>query len=71
MLLPTPRARIADPMTSEENHRIPLFTEVSHRGTEVDPQLSACAQDGPPPGGLPKTLAPEGRRSATAVSRDR
>jgi TolB-like protein/predicted Ser/Thr protein kinase len=65
MLLPTPRARIADPMTSEENRRIPLSTEVSPRAAEVDPQLCACARDGPPPEGLPKTLAPERRRSAT------
>jgi serine/threonine protein kinase/tetratricopeptide (TPR) repeat protein len=65
MLFPTTRARIADPMTSEENRRIPLSTEVSRRGTEVDQQLSACAQEGPPPGGLPETQPPGGRRSAT------
>jgi eukaryotic-like serine/threonine-protein kinase len=65
MLFPTARARSADPMTSEENRRVPLSTEVSPRGTEVDPQLSACAQDGPPPEGLPKTRTPERRPSAT------
>jgi TolB-like protein/Tfp pilus assembly protein PilF len=46
MLCPTIRARIADPMTSEENRHLPLSTEVSPRETEVDPQLSACANDG-------------------------
>jgi eukaryotic-like serine/threonine-protein kinase len=65
MLFPTTRARIADPMTTEEDRRVPLSTEVSRRGTEVDPQLSACAQDGPAPEGFPKTLAPKRRRSAT------
>lgn len=64
MLLPTTRARIADLMTSEENRRLPLSTEVSRRGTEVDPQLSACAQDSPLPEGFPKTLAPERLPSA-------
>jgi eukaryotic-like serine/threonine-protein kinase len=64
MLFPTTRARIADPMTSEKDRRIPLSTEVSRRGTEVDPQLSACAQDNPTPEGFPRTLAPEWRRSA-------
>ena len=34
--------RASDPMTSqEENHRVPPCTPVSHRDTEVDPQLSA------------------------------
>jgi TolB-like protein/predicted Ser/Thr protein kinase len=46
MLSPTIRARIADPMTSEENRHLPLSTEVSPRETEVDPQVSACANDG-------------------------
>ncbi len=64
MLFPAARARSADPMTAEENHRVPLPTEVSPRGTEVDLQLSACAQDAPPPEGLPKTLAPGRRESA-------
>jgi TolB-like protein/Tfp pilus assembly protein PilF/predicted Ser/Thr protein kinase len=48
-------------MTAEENRRVPLSTEVSPREAEVDPQLSACAQEGPPPGGLPETQPP-GRR---------
>jgi adenylate cyclase len=65
MLFLTTRARIADPMTAEENRRVPLSTEVSPREAEVDPQLSACAQEGPPPGGLPETQPPERRRSAT------
>jgi non-specific serine/threonine protein kinase len=62
---PNPPGRHCRPLTSEENRRTPLATEVSGRGTEVDPQLSACAQDGPPPEGLAKTLAPERRGSAT------
>jgi TolB-like protein len=52
-------------MTSEENRHAPLYAEVSPRGTEVDPQLSACAQEGPSPEGFPKTLIPERRRSTT------
>jgi TolB-like protein/predicted Ser/Thr protein kinase len=63
MLLPTTRARIADPMTSEENRRVPLSTKVSPREAEVDPQLSACAQEDPPRG-LPETQPPGRRRSA-------
>jgi TolB-like protein/predicted Ser/Thr protein kinase len=38
-------------MASEENRRVPHPSGVSPRGTEVDPQLSACAQDGRPPTG--------------------
>ncbi len=57
------------PVSPEENRRVPLSTEVSPRGTEVDPQLSACAQDGPPPGELRKTSAPERRRSAAGRGR--
>jgi TolB-like protein/predicted Ser/Thr protein kinase len=66
MLFSTIRARNVDSMTSEENRRVPLSTGVSPRGSEVDPQLSACAQEGPPPGGLPETQPPERRRGATA-----
>ena len=65
MLFLTTRARTADPMTAEETRRVPLSTEVSPPEAEVDPQLSACAQEGPPPGGLPETQPPERRRSAT------
>jgi adenylate cyclase len=65
MLFPTVRARNVDPMTSEENRRVPLSTGVPPRGSEVDPQPSSCAQDGPPPEGLPRTLAPEPRRKST------
>jgi eukaryotic-like serine/threonine-protein kinase len=43
MLCQTIRARIADPMTSEENRHPPLSTEVSPREADVDPQLKACA----------------------------
>ena len=49
-------------MTTEENRRVPLSTEVSPPEAEVDPQLSACAQEGPPPEGLPGT---QRRRGAT------
>ena len=52
-------------MTSEENRRVPLATEVSPQETKVDAQLSACAQDGSPPAGFPPTLAPQPRRGAT------
>jgi TolB-like protein len=38
-------------MTAEEDHRAPLSTEASPEA-EVDAQLSACAQEGPPPQGL-------------------
>src|SRR5215467_13238805 len=44
-----PRVPIAGPMTSEESHRGSPSTEVSSRRTEVDAQLSACAQEGPAP----------------------
>jgi TolB-like protein/Tfp pilus assembly protein PilF len=65
MLSPIVRAPVADPMISKENRHIPLSTKIPPGGTEVDPQLSACAQDGPLPEGFPKTLTPERRRSAT------
>jgi TolB-like protein/Tfp pilus assembly protein PilF/predicted Ser/Thr protein kinase len=51
-------------MTSEKNRHVPLSTEVSPRGTEDDPQLSACAQEGSSPDGFPKALTRERRRSA-------
>ena len=35
-------ARIADPMTSEENRHVTLSTEVSPRGAEVDQQLGSA-----------------------------
>ena len=44
MLSQTTRAGTAAPMTAEKNRRAPLSTEVSPRETEVDTQLSACAQ---------------------------
>ena len=50
-------------MTSDENRCVPPSTGDSPRGTEVDPQLSACAQDGPLPEGSPETQPPERRRS--------
>ena len=56
-------------MTSEENRQVPLPTEISSRETEVDPQLSACAQEGPPPDLLGHTSNPERRRSATRQAR--
>ena len=52
-------------MTSEEKHRVPRPTEASLRGTELDPQLSACAQEGPPPEALQETQPPARRASAT------
>ena len=64
MLPQAARARIAH-MSSEENRRVPLSAEDSPRGTEVDPQLSACAKADPPPGELPETQPPGHRRSAT------
>jgi serine/threonine-protein kinase len=45
-------------MTSEENGRGPFPIEVSARETRVDPQLSACAQEAPPPEGLAETQRP-------------
>ena len=61
MLFPIPWACIADPMTSYKNRPEPPSKEVS----PLDLQLSACAQEAPPPEGLPKTLVMERRRSAT------
>ena len=61
MLFPTAWACIADPMTSHKNRPEPPSNEVS----PLDLQLSVCAQEAPPPEGLPKTLAMERRRSAT------
>jgi TolB-like protein/Tfp pilus assembly protein PilF/predicted Ser/Thr protein kinase len=51
-------------MTSEENRRGPFPIEDSARETRVDPQLSACAQEAPPPQGLAETQRPR-RRSGT------
>jgi TolB-like protein len=65
MLFPTTRAGAAAPMTAEKNRPEPLSTEASPREAEVDPQLSACAQEGPPPEGLTATQPPQRRRSAT------
>ena len=45
-----------------ENEGGPPSTEVSPRGTEVDPQLSACVNEAPPQG-FPETQVPGGRRS--------
>jgi eukaryotic-like serine/threonine-protein kinase len=42
---------------SAEEDRIPSSNEVSPQETEVDPQLSACAQDGPPRDVLPRTAS--------------
>ena len=61
MLFPIAWACIADPMTSDKNRPEPPSKEVS----PLDLQLSACAQEAPPPEGLPKTLVMERRRSAT------
>lgn len=61
---PNYRARIANSMTAEDKRHLPPDTEVSPSGTEVDPQLSACAQDGLPPEEFSRRPAPE-QRSAT------
>jgi len=60
---------MADPMTAEDNRRVPPSTEDSPRGTAIDPQLSACADEGPPAQGLPKTQAGVQRRHATGGAR--
>src|SRR5215472_15581473 len=44
-------------MSSEENHRVPLGSEVSTPETKVDPQLSACADEGLPTPDLPEAPA--------------
>jgi TolB-like protein/tetratricopeptide (TPR) repeat protein/predicted Ser/Thr protein kinase len=50
-------------MSSEKN-RQPSSSEVSPHGTEVDPQFSACANEGAPRG-FPETQAPDRRQGAT------
>src|SRR6201987_2730560 len=62
MLSRSATVRTRNPMTSGENPPGPAPIEVSPRETRVDPQLSACAQDGPPPEGLPKTQFLQRRR---------
>jgi len=52
-------------MTSENNRRGPPSSEVSSRETQIDPQLSACAQEGPSPGEFP---AEEGSSSAARLA---
>src|ERR1700752_2875286 len=64
MLFPTALLPLANPMTSDENRPAPLPKE---EVSPLDLQLSACAQEGPPPEGLPKTLALERRRSCNTV----
>jgi TolB-like protein len=64
MLAEAARGRFAH-MSSEENRRVSLSAEDSPRGTEVDPQLSACAKADPPPRELAETQPPGGRQSAT------
>jgi len=55
-------------MTSEKNRGLPV-SEASPRGTQVDPQLSVCAQDGPPPAGL-QTHARRRRRAASRAAEE-
>src|SRR6201987_5934049 len=62
MLSRSATVRTRNPMTSGENPPGPAPIEVSPREPRVDPQLSACAQDGPPPEGLPKTQFLQRRR---------
>lgn len=57
-------------MTAEENPRLPLATETSAREAEVDPQLSACAQEGSPHWGLPDTQPAERQRSGGRAHAD-
>lgn len=47
-------------MTTKENRPVPSSSEVSARETGVDPQVSACAQEGPPPRALLSVDAPTG-----------
>ena len=54
-------------MTKEENRRVPLPTEAPPREAEVDLQVSACAQESPPPEGLRETLPGGRHRSAGAA----
>jgi eukaryotic-like serine/threonine-protein kinase len=56
-------------MTTEESRRAPPSTEVSPDEAEVDPQLSACAQEGPLPEGLLGTEPPKRRGSAAERGR--
>ncbi|MGB6604770.1 MAG: protein kinase [Steroidobacteraceae bacterium] len=70
MLFATAKAGQRTPVSRDENRRFPLSTEGSPRGTEVDPQLSACAQDDPPPERLLKTSAAERQRNATGAQAD-
>jgi eukaryotic-like serine/threonine-protein kinase len=57
-------------MTAEEKHRVSLPTEASLGGAEVDPQLSACAQEGPTPEGLQQTQPPPRHQSAIGAQAD-
>src|SRR5215469_12399181 len=52
-------------MTLEEDRRVPPSTEVSSRETEVDAQLSACAQEIAPEAGSANIRATDGHRSAS------
>src|SRR5271165_6721184 len=60
------RERISNPMTSEENRRVPLSTEVSPRETEVDWQPSARVRDtnGPAAPQAPGAQSPSTERLA-------
>jgi len=62
MLSPSRQRCVADPMTTEENRRVPLSTEASPSEAEVDRQLSACVNEAPPQG-FPEMQAPGRRRS--------
>jgi serine/threonine protein kinase len=45
-------------MTSEKDRPVPLLPKASPGETRVDPQLSACAQEGPDPQALPVAQVP-------------
>jgi TolB-like protein/predicted Ser/Thr protein kinase len=49
-------ARIADPMTSKEDRRVPVLAKASPPETKVDPQLSVCAQEGLGPPASPEAV---------------
>src|SRR6202008_2513687 len=60
----------ADLMSTEEPRRSPPSTEASPSEAEVDPQLSACAQEGPLPEGLAESHPPGQGAGAAGLSPD-
>ena len=74
MLFASRQVSMADPMTAEEDRRVPPSSRVTPPGTGVDPQLSACA-DERHQGGKPLqgsgTQTPEQGRRGTRRTRTR